>query len=69
MAGASDYGASDSVSKSTLYAFSAKSDENFAISKGGDEHPSWAHGTVAMSDTAWAFARKVRCPRTERYTR
>ena len=53
-------GSSNPQSKSTLYAFSTKSDESFAICKGGEEHPWWAKDTVAMSDTAWAFAKKVR---------
>lgn len=55
-----DQEAALSTSKSTLYAFSTKSNENFAICKGGEEHPWWAVNTIAMSDTAWAYARKVK---------
>jgi len=53
-------GASASESKSTLYCFSTKSDENFAICRGGEDHVRWEPGTITMTETSWAYSRSLK---------
>ena len=57
---AASQGSSISATSSTLYCFSTRSSENFAICRGGEDHLRWEPGTITMTETSWAYSRALK---------
>jgi len=56
------------TSVSTVYCFSGKNPENFAVAKGGEEHPTWAPRSMCMGPYGWCVARTIVNDSRERFS-
>jgi len=56
------------TSVSTVYCFSGKNPENFAVAKGGEEHPTWAPRSMCMWSYGWCVARTIVNDSQERFS-
>lgn len=56
------------TSVSTVYCFNSNKPENFAIAKGGEEHPTWFPRSMRMSSDGWCIARTIVGDSGERFS-